>query len=57
MLKRYLGSLISKFHLKIGNMHLGDAIFLKLRGRIEFSYGQPAYYYIMHSTVASKDLD
>lgn len=56
-LERYLDSLVPNFGLKMGNIYLADAIFPKLRGKVQFPHGRPHCYCVVHDAVASEGLD
>lgn len=56
-LEQYLDSLVPNYSMKIGNMYLADAMFPKIRGRLEFPNGRPHCFCILHSTVISEGLD
>jgi hypothetical protein len=56
-LEAYLNSLVPNFRRKIGNTYLADAMFPKLRGRIQFPNGRPHCYCIVHDVSTSEGLN
>jgi len=56
-LDEYLNSIVPNFQRKIGNEFLADAMFPKLRDRIEFPHGRAPCYCIVHNTITSEGID
>ncbi|KAL3422702.1 hypothetical protein PVAG01_06858 [Phlyctema vagabunda] len=55
-LERYLNELIPDFRRKVGNSVLGDAMFPKVKAKVEFPYGRPRCLCVIHNTVAPEGL-
>ena len=56
-LEVYLDRLVPNFRKNIGNIYLADAMFPRLKNRIEFRSGRMACYCVLHDTVAPEGLD
>ena len=56
-LEAHLNSIVQDFRRKIGNLHLADAMFPKLKARVTFPDGRPPCDCVIHTVLTPEGLD